>query len=389
MSSRDRDTKSLQDKLKVFFKKGATAPLPARNELLVSGELERELGPEAPLHRRLRALRDTAERVLLVRVQEGGVEKIWTCTRDLLDDSNTEARHSTLCLLRNIAEGQADHLQIMRTILFHYLRDTHPTHSPEDTQLRFKLLHTLTNTGKNINYGSWLPQIQAPPQLVEFLQLIINVVKFNATYLDEPVVHGIVESACHLCVYCADGNVVSSCLALLEAVVSYSLLPRAALGTFVAALCRTVNMEHYCQTSWKEMVEILREAGSSPAPAGAPSDEGDAGLVRGAVFYINMSLWGPRRVPTLQVSFLAVLPAFLKALEGQQPVVTYEVLVGVQSAVSRAPLELCEPAWDVLLRILRAALQQDKSYEPPNEMIHSKLHALITTIEQMADSGQS
>lgn len=39
----------------------------------------------------------------------------------------------------------------------------------------------------------WLPQIQSPPLLVEFLQLIINVVKFNATYLDEHIVHGIVE----------------------------------------------------------------------------------------------------------------------------------------------------------------------------------------------------
>lgn len=39
----------------------------------------------------------------------------------------------------------------------------------------------------------WLPQIQAPTQIVEFLQLIINVVKFNATYLDEEIVHGIVK----------------------------------------------------------------------------------------------------------------------------------------------------------------------------------------------------
>lgn len=38
----------------------------------------------------------------------------------------------------------------------------------------------------------------------------------------------------------------------------------------------------------------------------------EAGAARGAVFYINMALWGPQRVPTLKVSFLAVLPAFLK-----------------------------------------------------------------------------
>lgn len=82
---------------------------------------------------------------------QGGVEKIWSCTRDLLEDSNAEARHAVLAMLRCIAEGQADYLQIMRTIMFHYLRDTHLTHAPEDTQLRFKLLHTLTNSGKNIN----------------------------------------------------------------------------------------------------------------------------------------------------------------------------------------------------------------------------------------------
>lgn len=57
----------------------------------------------------------------------------------------------------------------------------------------------------------------------------------------------------------------------------------------------------------QEMVEILRAP--SPVP---PEEEADAGLLRGAVFYINMALWGPRRVPTLRVSFLAVLPAFLK-----------------------------------------------------------------------------
>lgn len=28
------------------------------------------------------------------------------------------------------------------------------------------------------------------------------------------------------------------------------------------------------------------------------------------------------------------------------------------------------------------------SYDPPNEMIHTKLHALISTLEQLADSGQ-
>ncbi|KAH9628209.1 hypothetical protein HF086_006840 [Spodoptera exigua] len=335
MNSRDR---SLQDKLKVLFKKGASgwnddecmlltcvAPLPPRNELVVSGELERELSADAPLHRRLRALKEVGEKAIHIRVQEGGVEKLWSLTRDLLEDSNVEARHAALWFLRCLAEGQADYLQIMRSILFHYLRDTHARHSPEDTQLRFKLLHTLTNTGKNINCFEeeigpflleWLPQVQPATQLVEFLQLIINVVKYNATYLDEHIVHGIVECACQLCAYSAEGGVVASCLSLLEAVVAYSMVPRAAHRAFVAALCRTVNLEHYCQTSWKLMRSVLGadmgHAALQQLVALLRAGGDEAGLQRGAVFYINMALWGPRRVPTLRVSYLAVLPAFLK-----------------------------------------------------------------------------
>lgn len=57
--------------------------------------------------------------------------------------------------------------------------------------------------------------------------------------------------ACHMCAYSAEAGVVLGALSLLEAVVSYSLLPRDALPAFVAALCRTVNVEQYCQTSRK------------------------------------------------------------------------------------------------------------------------------------------
>lgn len=129
--------------------------------------------------------------------------------------------------------------------------------------------------------------------------------------------------ACYLCEQPAEGGAVLACLSLLEAVLSYSLLPRAALPAFVAALCRTVNLDQYCQASWKlmrcvvgadighaalqELVLILRRSGEAGDGGAA-----DAGLVRGAVFYINMALWGPKKVHNLKVSFLAVLPAFLK-----------------------------------------------------------------------------
>ncbi|KAM3956957.1 LOW QUALITY PROTEIN: TSC complex subunit tuberin [Aphomia sociella] len=416
MGSRDKDTKSLQDKLKVFFKKGASAALPARNDLVVSPELERELSADTPQHRRLRALKELGDKVPTIRIQETTIRKLWICTRDLLDDTNMEARHAELTFLRIILEGQADgfsdELTIMRTIFFNYLQKSHATHLPEDSQLRFKLLHALTNTGKNIKCFEeqiglflleWLPQIQNPAQLVEFIQLIINVVKFNATYLDEEIVHGIVKQACRVCAYAAEAGAVQAALSLLEAVVCYSLLPRAALHGFVQALCRTVNLEHYCQASWKlmrivlgadlghaalqQLVALLGADAEAEAGAGAGTDA-DAGLQRGAVFYINMALWGAWRVPSLHHCYLAVLPAFLKALSGNHPVVTYEVVLAVQSLVSRCATELSEPTWDVLLQIIRTIIDQDRSLDPPNELIHSRVHALITSVERLQDEGK-
>ncbi|KAL4702381.1 hypothetical protein ACJJTC_005105 [Scirpophaga incertulas] len=409
MSARDKDTKYIQDMLKVFYKKSSSAALPARTELVMTAEMERELSAEVSLPRRLRALRDLTEKALLIRITEVGQKKLWTCIQDILTDPNLETRHAVITLLCSLAEGQGEDLIIMRSILFEYLRDTHPTHPPEDSQLRFKLLYTLTNSGKNITcfeeqIGAflleWLPQIESPPQIIEFLQLIINVVKFNATYLDEEIVHGIVNQACAVCSRGWDAGVGSRALSLLEAVVSYSLLPRAALPIFVATLARAVNIDHLCQPSWKlmrsvlgadighatlaELVRVLRAAGGSGAGTASAEPE----LVRGAVFHAGAALWGPRRVLVLQVSHLAVLPAFLKALECQNAAVAHEVAQALQTLVTRCGAELTEPAWDVVLQLLRALLELNRRLEPSNEVVGAAVHALLSAVEQLQAAGQ-
>lgn len=81
------------------------------------------------------------------------MEHVWRCTRDLLDEEGgafAEARHAVLALLRALADAQGERLGVMRTVLFRYLRETHPNHAPEDALPRFRLLHAMTNNGKNI-----------------------------------------------------------------------------------------------------------------------------------------------------------------------------------------------------------------------------------------------
>ncbi|KAL4721281.1 hypothetical protein ACJJTC_011812 [Scirpophaga incertulas] len=382
MSARDKDTKYIQDMLKVFYKKSSSAALPARTELVMTAEMERELSAEVSLPRRLRALRDLTEKALLIRITEVGQKKLWTCIQDILTDPNLETRHAVITLLCSLAEGQGEDLIIMRSILFEYLRDTHPTHPPEDSQLRFKLLYTLTNSGKNITcfeeqIGAflleWLPQIESPPQIIEFLQLIINVVKFNATYLDEEIVHGIVNQACAVCSRGWDAGVgVARAVAAGGGGVPSWKLMRSVLGADIG------------HATLAELVRVLRAAGGSGAGTGSAEPE----LVRGAVFHAGAALWGPRRVLVLQVSHLAVLPAFLKALECQNAAVAHEVAQALQTLVTRCGAELTEPAWDVVLQLLRALLELNRRLEPSNEVVGAAVHALLSAVEQLQAAGQ-
>lgn len=55
----------------------------------------------------------------------------------------------------------------------------------------------------------------------------------------------------HLCYYSNNTEVVSGCLEALDAIMCYSNLQSDSLQTFIIALCRSVNVETYCQTSWK------------------------------------------------------------------------------------------------------------------------------------------
>lgn len=87
-----------------------------------------------------------------------------------------------------------------------------------------------------------------------------------------------------------------------------------------------------------------------------PVSHKDEALLRGAVFYINMGLWGTTGsvVPMLKNSPSPVLMSFLRVLHCQRLIVTYEVILGIQRLISMSGKELSEPSWDLLCDILKA-----------------------------------
>ena len=67
---------------------------------------------------------------------------------------------------------------------------------------RFELLQSLTDNGKDILYFEeevgpfllyWMPVVIGVARTKEFLSMLVNVIKFNAAYVDEDIISGLVQ----------------------------------------------------------------------------------------------------------------------------------------------------------------------------------------------------
>ncbi|RLU20252.1 hypothetical protein DMN91_006859 [Ooceraea biroi] len=329
MSSKDKDNKTLHDKLKQFFRinKGSYK---SREDFTLTHDIEKEISPDSPVHHRTKAIKELCDTVLNQQWEDRAAERLWSLVKDLLGkDVPREHRHLTLNFLKCLVQGQYSKLSsLMRVNFFMVVKEYD---MPEDISLRLELLQTLTENGKDILHLEermgpflleWMPTVTAGDgkRGAEFLSLLVNVIKFNSAYIDEDVISGLVQSISHLCYYSNNTEVVSGCLEALDAIMCYSNLQSDSLQTFIIALCRSVNVETYCQTSWKIMRNLLGTHMGHCALYTMcrllqdVNFQRDVRLLRGAVFYINMGLWGTHRIPKLECTPASVLPSFYQII---------------------------------------------------------------------------
>lgn len=125
------------------------------------------------------------------------------------------------------------------------------------------------------------------------------------------------RNACYLSSFGHDTHTVLQCLQVLDAALCYTVFPTETLSICIVALCRTVT-EQYCQTSWRIMKNLLGTTLGHVTlltMCNILSDRemyADETLLRGAVFHINMGLWGQSGslVPMLRCSPATVLASF-------------------------------------------------------------------------------
>ncbi|KAH9503979.1 Tuberous sclerosis 2-like protein [Bulinus truncatus] len=391
---------NFKEKLKVLFGFGkVSTPLNLSKtftkEIVFTPEILKEIGPESPANNRIRTIRELCEVVKHKQLEENAIEALWLQISDLLQPHVVlDNRQLALYFLQCLLEGQMPYMTIIRG---HFFRLIQNLTDPSDLYHRLELFKTLSEQGKNLLYfedkaGVFLlhcmPDVLSAGYISSFLPVILNVIKYNAAYLDEEIMSGIVKQTCMIPNRSRSDEELTKCLQVLDAVVCYSYLPSDSLYHFVAALCHTVDKKDFSEKSWELMKKLLGTYLGHSAICTMcsmlqdKSQPVDVLLLRGAIFFTGMALWGSRRVTTLKHTFTSVLPSFLQALSHKNSIVAYEVVLNIQRLVHKYGKDLNYITWEIVLDIVETLLNQMDRCDL-DKKVSIETHQVITTMETL------
>uniref|UniRef100_A0A3P9MT67 Tuberin n=1 Tax=Poecilia reticulata TaxID=8081 RepID=A0A3P9MT67_POERE len=364
-------------------------------EFIITADIIKELHPDCGLSNRIRMMNQICDLAKIKKFEENAVEAVWKAVEDMLSpEQPAEARHAVLQLLRAIIQGQGEWLGPLRAYFFKVIRDYQPCN--EDLSERLEVFKALTENGKDITY---LEEDIARFVLLwmdigltsDFLHVLVNLVKYNSCYLDQNVSSMLRCMLAMLIIVLVVFCCVQVALQVLDAVVCYNCLPSESLTVFIITLCRTVNVKEFCESCWKLMRKVLgTHLGHSAIYTMCRIMEErvymeDAPLLRGAVFFVGMALWGAHRLPALKNTPTLVLPSFYKAMSCANEVVSYEIVLSITRLIKKYGKELQVVTWDILLGIIERLLQQIQMIGSAE--LKAIVYELLTTVEELYEQN--
>jgi tuberous sclerosis protein 2 len=336
-------------------------PKPDQKAFLTEDALK-ELGPDTPLPIRLKTIKELQEIVATKRLEQYAIQTLWVVLKDLLESSKpTEARHVVLGFLRALIEGQYEDLGILRA---HFLRVIQTHSNIEDFQPCFDILCSLTDNGKDVKYieqdiGPYLADILANAtsygRCIEYLTLLINLLKHNTSYIEEEQLTKFIHGCCELVLTNSnDLHVSELSLDALNTVICYSYIPLSSLLDVTTTLCHSINVTPLQRQSLEIMLRLLGTHVGHSAIFTICSilqnrdNWTNALLLRGAVFSVSVSLWSSQRVESLKISFSSVLPFIQEVSTCQHIIVLYEISLSLLRLVTEYGQTLHSNEWNCL-----------------------------------------
>lgn len=226
-----------------------------------------------------------------------------------------------------------------------------------------------------------------------FLELVVNIIKFNTAYIDREIVIGIVNRLCNdVCLqFMHERDTFLQCLYVIETVICYTVFPNEILAPCIIVLCRAVSAEAYVDSSYKIMKNLLGTQlgyASLLTMTNILSESRyyvDADVLRGAVFHINMNLWGGNNT-SLQNGIKyssTVLSSYLKVLKSGYSIVTFEVILSIKTLLNKCGRDLGEPSWDLVIEILESVLDNIERENLEKSDASTNFNFVIDNIETM------
>lgn len=403
MSRQGKSEEKFTDIIKNFFglrsSSTVTPPRSLVKEVVFTPNILQDIGPSSPPNKRIDLIKNLSDAVVRKTLEENAVAAIWEAIRDLVDSPSTEDRHVTLVFLLHIIKGQGEHLGPLRS---HFFRVIQNLSNPEDLSHRLELFHALTANGKDLTYFetetgtlilNWMFEISKSNRITEFLALVVNIIRYNVGYFDDSSMSGIIKCTCTLTATVKDLNDIQQCVELLGLVIHLQCVPSECLTYIVTVLCRTLNIRNNGNASREVMRKLLStHLGHHVVhlmccmleEKDHPIDEQ---VLRAAVYYLGMALWGSKRVTTLSQPPSAVLPSFLQVLERGSQLVAFEITLSVGQLVKKYGQVLTYAGWDMVMDIL-SLLLKNPEWSPPNQVsMEEHLHSTLTDIETLHQHG--
>eukprot|EP01133_Synstelium_polycarpum_P014223 gene14223-16780_t len=350
---------------------------------------------------RLSYLKEIVECIKIMGTNDN-VEQIWASIADLVDESKSvDSQCVAYQVMASLIDAHYGMLGSLRADFFAIIA-SHSSRVP--LALRVKALAALVKHGKDLIpfetaivdvLARWISVAGADTgaaTLGELFDLASNVIRHGQRILSEGDVASLINTVCLLSNSSTHIGIIEACLSFFETVATrLQVLPPPCIAMVIGALSRTVNIDIACDASCTTMSKLLARYGHQGIHAlctvlNDPHNRHTINLLRGAVFFLGMSIWGPQRISALNISPAFVLPALFNSLIGRQEIIAFEVILAIRRLIKKYGREL-HVEWDLIFLIVTRIHALVASDDAAASSLARVLRDTLDHIEDLASRG--